>query len=96
MTAGTPAERLVEYFRIRERQRATDVDTVLNGLTDREHALVREAAVMGYVRGRMAGDLPRTDERPFPSDTAILAEVIGGCLDIPDQYPTIAQAGDDQ
>ncbi len=87
---------LARYLGIRDQQRAEATAKVLASLTDREHALVREAAVMGYVRGRMAGDLPRTDERPFPSDTAILAEVVGGCLGIPDLYPTIAQAGDGQ
>lgn len=75
---------LITYLEQRDAARADDVTAVLAALTDRERALVKDAAVMGYVRGTMA---PKGE--PIPKDRAILAEVIDACLAFPDLYPAV-------
>lgn len=75
---------LVDYLAQRDADRANAVEEVLTALTDRERALVRNAAVMGYVRGRM-----HPQDEPHPKDTAVLVEVIDACLAHPDLYPAI-------
>jgi len=76
---GTPAEfddRLTAYFETRARQREQEIDDRLAELTPRERSLVRDAAVMGYVLGRM-------DERAkveFPKDTPIFRGVVLAAL----------------
>ena len=78
-------EPLIRYFADRATQRARDVDTILAALTERERRLVREAAVMGYVRGRMhPADVDQ------PKDSAVLSEVVDACLAFPDKYPVIS------
>jgi hypothetical protein len=77
-------EFLVTYLEQRDAARADDVTAVLASLTDRERVLVKDAAVMGYVRGTMA---PKGE--PIPKGRAILAEVIDACLAFPDLYPAI-------
>jgi hypothetical protein len=78
-------EPLFAYLAARDAQRAEAVDAVLASLTERERRLVREAAVMGYVRGRRhpAG-------QDHPKDSAVLAEVVDACLAAPDLYPVIS------
>lgn len=76
-----PAE-LVAYFAARDAQRADAVTAVLEELTPRERHLAHDAAVMGYVLGRMH---PKDD--PHPKDSAVVAEVIAACLALPDLYP---------
>lgn len=86
---------LARYFAERERQRADDVRVTWDALSPVQQKLVREAAVMGYVRGSMAGEVAahkgafRTE---IPADTAIVAEVISACLSMDDLYPTIRRA----
>lgn len=63
---------------------AAAVRDVLTALTDRERALIKDAAVMGYVRGTLH---PRGE--PVPKDGAIVTEVIDACLAFPDLYPAI-------
>ncbi|MEU8723550.1 hypothetical protein [Streptomyces antimycoticus] len=75
---------LITYLAQRDAQHADAVRTALASLTDRERALIKDAAVMGYVRGTMH---PK-DER-IPKDGQILAEVIDACLAFPDLYPAI-------
>ncbi len=75
---------LAEYLDARAGHRARQIADVLGALTPREQALVREAAVMGYVRGVCLGE-------PIPPDSTIVADVVLGCLTFPDQYPTIAR-----
>lgn len=88
MTDLTAADRLIRYFEIRERHRADEIAAVLNGLTAREQALVREAAVMGFVRGAMFGaGGQKTPE--IPRDSRIVAEVVGAVLSFPNLYPTL-------
>lgn len=75
MTAALPPE-LVTYLVTRAQQREQAIDNRLAELTPRERSLVRDAAVMGYVQGRM-------DERAkaeTPKDTAILRMVIDAAL----------------
>ncbi len=72
------------YLDARDTQRMADANAVAAGLTPRERALVREAAVMGYVRGTMA---PKGEK--IPKDGAIVFEVIDACLAFRDLYPTL-------
>ena len=53
-------------------------------LTDRERALVRDAAVMGYVQGTLH---PRGEKHP--KDSWVTAIVVQECLAFPDLYPAI-------
>ncbi|TFI30116.1 hypothetical protein [Streptomyces sp. 4R-3d] len=84
MTTPLPAQ-LVDYLVKRDAERADAVAEFLGSLTDREHALIREAAVMGYVQGRRH---PRDENHP--KDSAVLRLVIDAALAIPDLYPAIA------
>lgn len=77
---------LLAYFEARQQQRAGDRQAVLRGLTKREQDLVREAAVMGYVRGTMA------DSKEIPGDSEVLALVIDCCLGFSDLYPAMTRA----
>lgn len=76
MPAAEFDERLNAYFETRARQREQDIDDRLAELTPREGSLARDAAVMGYVLGRM-------DERAkveFPKDTPIFRGVVLAAL----------------
>jgi hypothetical protein len=77
-------EFLISYMERQRASRADAVNAVLASLTDRERALIRDAAVMGYVRGTMH---PKGE--PHPKDSAVLAEVIDACLALPDLYPAV-------
>lgn len=79
--------KLAGYHARRTAERAERVEATLAAMTPREQRLVREAAVMGYVRGQIAG---RCGEDRPPSDTAVLTEVIACCREMPDLYPIIA------
>lgn len=78
-------EPLLAYFAKRQQQRAEAVEATLASLSERERRLIREAAVMGYARGRM-----HPDGQDQPKDSAVLAEVIDACLAMPDLYPIIS------
>lgn len=78
--------RLATYYQRRGEQRGERVKATLSAMTPREQALVREAAVMGYVRGQQA---ERAGARETPPDVLILGEVIACCHDMADLYPTI-------
>ena len=75
MTAALPPE-LVTYLVTRAQQREQIIDDRLAELTPRERSLVRDAAVMGYVQGRL-DERAHTD---YPKDTAILRMVIDAAL----------------
>jgi hypothetical protein len=75
---------LITYLERRQNARAKAVATFLASLTDRERALVQDAAVMGYVRGSMH---PRSEEIPLNKE--VLAEVIDACFVFPDLYPAV-------
>lgn len=76
---------LVRYLTARDAQRHDHVNRTLGALTDRERALVREAAVMGYVHGRLDGRAAID----FPKDQAIVWSVIDACRVHADRYPAI-------
>ncbi|MFI1525457.1 hypothetical protein [Streptomyces griseus] len=84
MTTPLP-DGLVDYLIARDAQRADAVTQFLGRLTDREHTLLSDIAVMGYVRGSMhpAGE-------PQPKRTPVLSEIVSACLDLPDLYPATA------
>lgn len=77
-------EFLIDYLTRRDAERADNAASAFAALTERERLLVREAAVMGYVRGTMA---PKGEK--IPKDSAITQEVVTACLSFPDLYPTI-------
>jgi hypothetical protein len=87
---------LLRYFESRQRQHADAVNQALSTLRPYERRLVREAAVMGYVRGAMAGRSRATLGEPrdgdIPPDASILADVIGACIDM--DYPYLAAASE--
>lgn len=67
-----PTADLAEYFE-RRRQAARDrVAALLEPLTAREISLIRDAAVMAFVRGRMHGRY----ERDVPRDADIMTDVV--------------------
>jgi len=77
-------EALARYLLERDAQRAEEVRAFLTALTDRERALIRDAAVMGYVQGRM-----HPEGEPHPKDSAVLAEVVAACQAHSDLYPAV-------
>jgi hypothetical protein len=86
----------VAYFEQRERERRAAINRALATLRPFERRLVREAAVMGYVRGVMVGRSRATLGEPrdgdVPSDPDILADVIGACIDM--DYPYLQAAAE--
>lgn len=76
---------MIGYLAARDSARHRQTDDAIAALTDRERALVREAAVMGYVQGSMA-----LQGQAIPPDTSILRLVIAACLATPDLYPTLS------
>lgn len=95
---GLPDE-LVTYLDTRQKQRATRADRGFATLRPYERRVLREAAVMGYVLGRRAGqadgrngvsilDTP-TD---FPGDFDIVRSVLQHCDSTSDLYPYLADA----
>lgn len=81
-------EQLMRYFEARADERASRVVAVLGAMNPRERRLVREAAVMGFVRGAMYGDHENIRQMGMPPDSSMLAEVVSACLSMPDLYPT--------
>ena len=77
---------LLTYFEQRQQMHADDRAAVLRGLTKREQQLIRESAVMGYVRGVMA------HRKEIPADSDVLALVVDCCLNFPDLYPAMKRA----
>lgn len=77
-------EFLATYMERQRAARADAVNAVLASLTDRERALIKDAAVMGYVRGMTH---PKGEQ--VPKDGQIVAEVIDACQAFPDLYPTV-------
>lgn len=82
---------LSRYFEARRAQHETDRNAVMGALTKREQALIRDAAVMGYVQGTMV-PRSRSDGSDIPPDGQILASVLDGCLAMSDLYPAIRRA----
>lgn len=86
MTAAAPLpEWLVGHLVERADARQRRAAEVYNALTERERALVCEAAVMGYVQGLM-----RDRSEGVPKNSQVVALVVQECLAFPDLYPTIS------
>lgn len=83
MPTGIP-DRLVDYLVQRDNQRAQAVDDFLAKLTQRERALITQAAVMGWVQG-----VRHPDGERIPKNGPLLAHVIDACFAFPDLYPAI-------
>jgi len=87
-----PSDPLYAYLVCQDTARRRRAAEVFNALSDRERRLVKEAAVMGYVQGRM-----HPDGAEHPKDAEVVFLVIDGCLSNPDLYPTLAgRDGDDE
>lgn len=95
VTAPDLADRLHDYFAERMRQRRAAINRALATLRPYERRLVKEAAVMGYVRGAMAGRNRANRGEPrdgdIPTDGDILADVIDACIGM-DGYPYLRDA----
>ncbi|WP_369778860.1 hypothetical protein [Streptomyces sp. R33] len=74
---------LVGYLAQQDAYRFTAVNEMLRGCTEREVLLMKEAAVMGWVQGRMHAD------QKIPGDRQILFTVADACRAYADLYPTI-------
>lgn len=92
-------EGLQKYLAASAKRREDELDQMLGRLSERELALVREAAVMGFVQGAMAeaGGATRSkmltresEGGSYPGDTAVMRTVVQNCHSMPDLYPTIA------
>jgi hypothetical protein len=83
------SEDLMRYLAGRAQEHQDAVDALLAQLTERERRLVREAAVMGYVRGRMSIPGAMLNPPPMPTDTEITHEVVGAALAMPELYPVL-------
>lgn len=86
---------LVQYFAAREQQREQQVNLALATLRPYERRLVREAAVMGYVRGAIAGRCRATLGEPrdgdVPTDADIVFDVVSACIKM-DGYSYLTDA----
>lgn len=89
-------QQLVTYLASRDRQRTEAVNRALATLKPFERRILREAAVMGYVRGAMAGRSRATMGEPrdgdVPADASIVHEVISCCASMGELYPYLAEA----
>lgn len=85
---------LIDYIAERDRQRHEQVTAALDTLTPTQRAVIKAAAVMGYVQGTQA-----PPGEAIPPDSVILHRVIAACLAMSDLYPAIAaldQPGDQE
>ncbi len=78
-------EKLMTYFKLRDEAYLREIEELASTFSERELLLVKEAAVMGYVRGKMSGPAG-----PVPQDSGILREVLGAIIGSPALYPTIS------
>ena len=87
-TSGLP-DAVLAMLAERQAERDRRTAGLWFALTERERALVREAAVMAYVHGGMSKPGPAPD--PFPRDMAIVATVLDAVQSFEDRYPTLAR-----
>jgi hypothetical protein len=82
-------EKLARYLAARWDAEAVRVTATVGSMRPREQKLVREAAIMGFVRGAMAGRVAGQEgvKPEIPDGREILAEVVSACLSMPDLYP---------
>lgn len=90
---------LVDLLVDRDRERQQAHAEAFARFTPREQRLIREAAVMGFVRGSMYAGTRRDDEPEIPRDAWIVEQVIAGALSFDDTFPLLAMGeigeGDD-
>lgn len=75
---------LSDYLVKQDNARIKAVSELFGSLSPRQQALVKDAAVMGYVQGARHGDTPR---RP---DAEMLFLVLSACLGDPDLFPALS------
>ncbi len=92
MTVELPNE-LITYLAEQDGRRRNAVARTLAALSPREQRLVREAAVMGYVRGDLAR---KCRETRIPRDSDIVAEVVDACLALPGRFPMFNAVNNEQ
>jgi hypothetical protein len=98
MTDSTSSA-LRDYLAVRGEERARAVGLTCEAMNPREAALVREAAVMGYVQGVQACQAWASAGHPFltegappiPPDSVVLATTVDACLAFRDLYPVMAR-----
>ncbi|WP_228981438.1 hypothetical protein [Streptomyces sp. DH12] len=78
---------LISYLEKRDNDRAEAAAALWAALTDRERALVKDAAVMGYVQG-----MQHPSGERIPKDSRITYIVVDACRAFPDLYPTLGVA----
>lgn len=81
------------YLAARDAQRREVVEAKWGALTEREQALVREAAVLGFVQGVRATSA--APPNPFPGDRDIVIGVLDAVGSFADLYPTLAALGEE-
>lgn len=79
-------EAFAEYLGIQAAARQRRVAQVLSAMTKRERQLVKEVAVMAWVRGSRAAS---NGHDAIPLDSEIVFDVIMACLGFEDLYPTV-------
>jgi hypothetical protein len=77
-----------EYLQAQDEARRRRVGRILEAMTKRERQLIKEIAVMAWVRGGRASGYGHA---AIPLDSEILKEVILACLSMEDLYPTVAR-----
>lgn len=82
---------IVDYLVRRDAARRNAAAEVYSRLTEREQLLVKEAAVMGYVQGRM-----HPADADHPKDSEVVFRVVDGCLSNSDLYPTLTGRNDEE
>lgn len=82
------SEDLLRYLAVRDEMHQREVAEALAALSPREQLLVREAAVMGYVRGML--HVPGGFKATVPTDSAIVADVVSACIAMSDRYPLVS------
>lgn len=77
-----------DYLANMREERSERAVQMYESLTPREQALVRDAAVMGFVNGLWAAD-GWVSKKDIPPDSKIIEEVLLLCEAQADLYPTI-------
>lgn len=74
-----------QYLVAQDQARRERVLRILGAMTKRERQLVKEVAVMAWVRGMRAGG----NGAEVPKDSEIMFDAIMACLSFEDLYPTV-------
>lgn len=84
----TLPEGFAEYLAARDNERLLAAGKMWEALSEREQLLVKEATVMGYVRGFQHGlGVPHGASNKIPHDRDIVIEVLMHVRSFPDLYP---------